>query len=97
MLRSSACYYILLKGTIKITRTGADTAGRQLGKRNKQVTFKNCAPFTDCTNQINKIQLDNAKDPDVVMLIYNLMHYCDIYVKTSKSLWPPSKMIQMIT
>ena len=28
-------------------------ATRQADKRNKRVTFKNCAPFTDCISEIN--------------------------------------------
>ena len=40
---------------------------------NKGVTFENCASFTDCTNEINSIQVDNAKDLDVVIPMYNLI------------------------
>ena len=36
-----------MKGTITITGAGADTAARNADKRNKQVTSKNCAPFTE--------------------------------------------------
>ena len=47
MLRSSLCNYsdayILVKGTITVS--GGDTATRQLDKRNKQATFKNCGKF----------------------------------------------------
>ena len=49
MLKSSLCdysnAYILVKGAITITGTGADKAVRQTDERNKQVVFKNCAPF----------------------------------------------------
>ena len=49
MLKSSLCdysdAYILVKGAITITGTGADKAVRQTDERNKQVAFKNCAPF----------------------------------------------------
>ena len=37
-----------------------------------QVVFKNCAPFTNCINEINNTQKNNAKDIDIVMSMYNL-------------------------
>ena len=40
--------------------------------RNKEVVFKNCAPFADRISEINNTQIDNAKDIDVVMNMYNL-------------------------
>ena len=49
--------------------------------------MKNSAPFTDCISEINNIQVDNAKIIDVVMPLYNLIEYSDIYSKTSGSLW----------
>ena len=54
---------------------------------NIQVVFKNCAPFTECRSEITNIKIDNAKDIDVVMLMYNLIEYNDNYSKTSGSLW----------
>ena len=55
-LSSSLCDYsyahILASGTITITGAGNDNATRQIDERNKEVTFKNCAPFTDCINEI---------------------------------------------
>ena len=56
-------------------------------KRNKGVTFKNCAPFTKCISRINGIDIDNARDTDIVMPMYNLIEYIDNYSKTSGSLW----------
>ena len=41
------------------------------GNNNRQVLFKNCAPFTNCISEINNTQTNNAKDIDVVMPIYN--------------------------
>ena len=49
--------------------------------------IKYCAPFTDCISEINNTQIDNVKDIDVIMPIYNLMEYSDNYSKTSGSLW----------
>ena len=48
---------------------------------------KHCAPLTDCMSKINNTQIDNAKDIDVVIPIYNLTEYSDNYSKTSESLW----------
>ena len=38
-------------------------------------------------SRINNTDLDNSKDIDVVMPIYNLIEYSDNYSKTSESLW----------
>ena len=54
---------------------------------NKKVIFKNQALFSDCIIEINNIQLDNVKDLNAVMLMYNLIEYSDIYLKTSEGLW----------
>ena len=91
MLKSSLCdysdAYILVKGKIAITGRGADAAARQADERDKGVAFKNCAPFINCISEINNTQVDNAKDIDIVMPMYNLIEYSDNYAKTSGSLW----------
>ena len=91
MLKSSLCdysdAYILVKGTITITGAGADAAARQADERDKGVAFKNCAPFTNCISEINNTQVDNAKDIDIVMPMYNLIEYSDNYAKTTGRLW----------
>ena len=90
MLKSSLCdysdAYILVKETITIAGAGADAASRQVEERDKGVAFKNCAPFTNCISEINNTQIDNAKDIDIVMPMYNLIECSDIYAKTSGSL-----------
>ena len=55
--------------------------------RNKKVLFKSCAPFTSCISKVNNAQVDNTKDIDVVMRMYNLIEYSDIHSKTTGSLW----------
>ena len=74
-LRSSLCdysdAYILVKGNISVNNTAAD--GAAANNTNKKVIFKNCAPFTDCISQINNMQVDNAKDIDIVMPMYNVI------------------------
>ena len=54
---------------------------------NKKVIFKNCAPFPSCITEINKTQVNNAKDIDIVMPMYNLKEYSNVYMKTSGNLW----------
>ena len=86
MLKSSSCdysdTYILVKGA----GAGDDAAARQADERDKGVVFKNCTPFTTCISEINNTQVDNAKDIDTVMPMYNLIEYSDNYAKTSGSL-----------
>ena len=53
----------------------------------KKVIFKNCAPFTNCISEINNTQIDNAKDIDIVMPMYNFKEYSNNYLKTSRILW----------
>ena len=64
MLMFSLCdysdTYILVKGRIIITRAGADVAARQADERDKEVIFKNCAPFINCKTEINNTEIDNA-------------------------------------
>ena len=85
-LRDYSDAYILVKGTITINGRGADAAARQADERDKGVSFKNCAPFINCISEINNTQIDNAKDIDIVMPMYNLIEYSDNYAKTSGSL-----------
>ena len=91
MLKSSLCdysdVYILVKGKITIAGAGNDAAARQADERNKGVVFKNCAPFINCISEINNTQIDNSKDIDIVMPMYNLIEYSDNYAKTTGSLW----------
>ena len=89
MLRSSlydySDAYILALETITIAPVPPPPANRN--NNDKELVFKNCAPFTDCISEINSAQIDNDKDIDVVMPMYNLIEYSDNYSKTSGSLW----------
>ena len=91
ILKSSLCDYsdanITVKGKITITGEGDDAAARQGDEGDKVVAFRNCAPFTNCISEINNIQVDNAKDIDIVIPMYNLIEYSDNYAKKSGSLW----------
>ena len=79
---SEAC--ILVKGSIIVNNTTA--AGADTNNTNKKVILKNCSPFTSCISEINNTQVDNGKDIDIVMPMYNLIEYSDKYSKTSGSL-----------
>ena len=95
MLKSSSCdyrdAYILVKGTASVNNTAA--VGAAVHNTNKKVIFKNCAPFTNCISEIHNTQIDNAKDIDIVMPMYNLIEYSDNYAKTTGSLWQYCKDI----
>ena len=88
MLKSSLCdysdAYILVKGIITVNNTAA--AGANANNTDKKVIFKNCDRFTNCISEINNTQIDNAKDIDIIMPMYNLIEYSDNYSKTSGSL-----------
>ena len=85
MLRSDLCdfsdAYIVVEGDI--TLEGDNDAN----KRNKNLAFKNNAPFINCISKINGVKIDNAEDLDVVMPMYNLLEYSKNYKKTTGSLW----------
>ena len=95
MLKSSSCDYsdahVLVKGTISVNNTAA--AGAAVNNTNKKVIFKDYAPFTNCISENNNTQIDNARDIDIVMPMYNLIEYSDNYTKITGSLWQYCKDI----
>ena len=48
---------------------------------------KNCTRFTDCITEIKNTKVDNTKDIEVVMPLYNLIEYGNNYSKISGTLW----------
>ena len=101
MLKSTLCdysdAYILVKGTITVNNIAAAVAvAAAANNSNKKVIFKNCTPFTISINEINNTQVDNAKDIDIVMPMYNLIEYSDNYSKTCGSLWQYCKNIPAV-
>ena len=78
-LRNYFNAYIIVKGTITIVRPNG-------AKRNKEVIFKNNAPFINCISKINGVKIDNVEDLDVVMPMYNLLEYSKNYKKITHSL-----------
>ena len=69
--------YILFKGTITIVPVPPPALNPN--NYDKEVVFKNSAPFTDCIGEIKNTQMDNAKYIDVVMPMYNLVEYGNNY------------------
>ena len=98
ILKSSLCdysdAYIHVKGTITVNNTAA--ANADANNTNKKVIFKNCNPFTKCISEVNNTSVDDTKDIDIVMPMYNLIEYSDNYSKTSRSLWQYCKDIPVI-
>ena len=68
MLKSSLCNYsaayIIVSGTITVENRN---------RNRRTIIIKNCATFTDCISKINYAQIDNAKDIDIVIPMYNLI------------------------
>ena len=78
-LRSNLCdyrdAYILLSETVTVP----NIAGARAAANNKKKIIKHFTPFTNCISEINNTQIDNAKDIDTVMPMYNLIEYSDNY------------------
>ena len=72
---------IVVKGDITLE------SDNDANKRNKNLAFKNNAPFINCISNINGVKIDKAEDLDVVMPMYNLLQYSKNYKKTTGSLW----------
>ena len=78
--------YIIAEKTITVPNTAAAAAAAAPDNRNKKIIFKNCAPFTDSTSEINNTQVNNATGICVVIPMFNLIECSDDYSKTSGSL-----------
>ena len=80
-LESSLCAYsdayALVTGNITVIDSNANT----------KVAFKNCAPFRECSTDINENVIDEAEHINIAMPMYNLIEYSDNYSDTSGSLW----------
>ena len=87
MLRLPLCdysdAYIALKGTVDLLAAAAN----ENDKAEKDVAFKNNAPFRSCISKTNSTLIDNADDLGIVMPMYNLLEYGQNYSMTSGILW----------
>ena len=83
MLKSHLCDYsegyIPVSGTISVADISA--AGAAASNANERLIFKNCTPLIDCISEISSPKVDNTKDIDIVMPMYNSVEYSDNYLK----------------
>ena len=75
--------YVLAKDAISIALEPQAKPNNNV----KEILFKSSALFTNCISEINNAQLDNAKNINVAIPMYNLTEYSNNYSKTSESLW----------
>ena len=85
-LRNDLCdfndAYIVATG--KITATNPVNDGNVY---NIKVSFKNSAPFFNCTLKINSQLIEYVQDLDIVIPMYNLLYYSKNFRKTTESFW----------
>ena len=72
--------------TISRNCSRKESNSKENDKRDEEVISKNCAPVTDCIRKVNDTQVDNTRDLNVVIPMYNLLENTDNYSKTSGSL-----------
>ena len=65
MLRSDLCHFS--DACIVVEETIILEDDNFVNKRNKDLAFKNNAPFMNCISKINGVKIDNAEDLVVVM------------------------------
>ena len=75
--------YIVVKGAVDLLPDDAN----ENDKAQKNVAYKNNAPFRSCISKINGTLIDNAEHLDIVMPMYNMLEYSQNYSMTSGSLW----------
>ena len=68
--------FILITGNITLA-----------ANNDKDVAFKNSAPFSTCITKIDEAFVDEANHIYIAMPMYNLIEYSDNYSDTSGSLW----------
>ena len=52
----------------------------------RNLILKNNAPFVKCVSKINNVLINNPKDLNIVMSMYNLIEYSKNYSETSGTL-----------
>ena len=60
---------MLVKGNTTVSNTVAAVA--DANNTNRKTIFKTCAQFSNCISEIINTQIDNPKDIDIVMPMYN--------------------------
>ena len=83
-LRSDLCNwneaYVVVTGKITVTNLNNNSY-------DKKFALKNNAPFFSCVLRINNILTDYCQDLDIVMPLFNLLHYSKNYQKALGSLY----------
>ena len=69
-------HYILIRGNTTI-----------MGHQVTELAFRNCASFIKCIPKFDGATIDDAKNSNRVMSIYNLIEYSLNYSKTTRNLW----------
>ena len=69
--------FILVKAVITIIGQKANNATIAADGSNNQANFENSFEFSDWMSEINNTQINNAKDLDIFMSMYNLKEYTD--------------------
>ena len=92
-LRNDLCdfndAYIVVTG--KITATNAELLNNIAPPQDifysRKVSFKNSAPFFNCTLKINCQLIEDAQGLDIVMPMYNLLYYSKNFRETTGYFW----------
>ena len=58
-----------------------------MGHQVTELAFRNCASFIKCIPKFDGATIDDAKDSNRVMSMYNLIEYSLNYSKTTRNLW----------
>ena len=81
--------YIVVTG--KATATDAELPNNIAPSQgifySRKVSFKNSAPFFNCTLKINSQLIEDAQALDIVIPMYNLLYYSKNFRKTTGSFW----------
>ena len=77
--------YILVDGTIRAEAQILPAPAPNIA--NVRLALKNCAPFEKCNLEINDEHVDTAENLDIVMPMYNVIEYSDIYQDSSATLY----------
>ena len=98
MLKSSLCDYrdsqIHVKENITVPNRAAEAVTAI--NTNKKINFEKFPTFTDRIKEINNTQVDDAKDINVVIPMYKLIEYSDIYSITSVIFWQNHKDVRAL-
>ena len=74
-LRDNSDAYIVVEGVVTVSAEERDR-----DEMNRDFVLKNDAPFIFYISKINGVLIENTKDLDVVMPMYNLLEYSENYI-----------------